>query len=46
MAVYDGHGGWQVADMCARKMQTYLEENLAGKRRESDVIRGIKKSFD
>lgn len=46
VAVYDGHGGWQVADMCARKMQTYLEENLAGKKREKDVIKGIKKAFD
>ena len=46
VAVYDGHGGWQVADMCARKMQIYLEKNLAGKTKERDVIKAIKKAFD
>ena len=25
-AVFDGHSGWQVANNCARKLHTYIEE--------------------
>ena len=45
-AVYDGHGGWQVADACARKMQGYLEKNLKGQTKEKQITAGIKKAFD
>jgi serine/threonine protein phosphatase PrpC len=30
MGVFDGHGGWQVADLCQRKMHIYLDEFLKG----------------
>ncbi len=30
MGVFDGHGGWQVADLCNKKMHVYLDEYLKG----------------
>lgn len=45
MGVFDGHGGWQVADLCQRKMHEYLEEFLKGANTESQIKQAIQKAF-
>lgn len=45
MGVFDGHGGWQVADLCQRKMHEYLDEFLKGAKTESQVKEAIFKAF-
>jgi serine/threonine protein phosphatase PrpC len=45
MAVFDGHGGWQVADLCQRKMHEYIDENLKGAKNDAQIQTAIKNAF-
>jgi serine/threonine protein phosphatase PrpC len=47
-SVFDGHGGWQIADYAMKKINVYLDEELKGNRspKSSDIINAIKKSYD
>ena len=46
MGIFDGHGGWQVAEMCNRKLHKYLDTNLKGCRTEKQIKAAINKAFD
>ena len=46
VGVFDGHGGWQVAELCAKRMHMYLEQNMKGKKSEQDIKRAIVEAFD
>jgi len=46
LGIFDGHGGWQVAEMCNRKMHKYLDTNLKGAKSEESVKNAINKAFD
>jgi len=45
-AVFDGHGGWQVADHAMRHLHLYLDEELAKAKSESQIKAAITKAFD
>lgn len=42
VAVFDGHGGWQVSDYAMRNLHLYLDEELA---KAKDTEDGIKKAI-
>lgn len=44
--MFDGHGGWQVADYAMKHLHLYLDENLASAKSEADVKAAINKAFD
>ena len=37
MGVFDGHGGWQVSELCQKKLAFYLDEALKGCSTEKHV---------
>ncbi len=44
-AVFDGHGGWQVAEYAMRHLHEYLDEELKGAKTDDDVKAAIHKAF-
>lgn len=46
-AVFDGHGGWQVADLCSKKLHIYIDEELAKQPKNEEGVRtAISIGFD
>jgi serine/threonine protein phosphatase PrpC len=43
--VFDGHGGWQVSQLCQKKMHIYLDEFLKNAKSEEQVKSAIKNAF-
>ena len=45
-AVFDGHGGWQVADFCRNNLHEYIDEELKGAKTDAQIKKAIEKGFD
>ena len=43
--MYDGHGGWQVAEYAMKKLHIYLEEELKGAKNDDQIKKAILKAY-
>lgn len=46
VAVFDGHGGWQVSEYSMKNLHHFLDEELKTATTDQDVINAINKAFN